>query len=141
MINYKLQQERQWLSSFLPKKRPNPFQQQFYSDCDRKPCNLRDVCLNLFHQGPGVGRPVIASPGVKFQIRFLFLLFKSTFFGTIFSLFWGVQSCMQTEVIAKLKLLFRLSYLNSNFALTGLVILINPALNKPSGPAGCDPRL
>ena len=96
--------------------------------------------LKFISPGPRCWKAGYRQPGGKIldPISFSFVQ-KHFLWHYFFTIFGG--TIMLTEGIAKLKLPFRLSYLNSNFALTGLVILINPVLNKPSGPAGCDPRL
>ena len=78
-------------------------------------------------QGPVVQRPISTNPGLNFNPGFFFFCFKA-FSRIIFPFFLEHPITeLQTRSI-KLNLLFKLLYLNSNFALT--LGYFNPALNN-----------
>ena len=81
-------------------------------------------------QGPVVQRPISTNPGLNFNPGFFFFCFKA--FSRIIFPFFLEQPIteLQTRSI-KLNLLFKLLYLNSNFALT--LGYFNPALNNSAG--------
>ena len=74
-----------------------------------------------------VWRPVSANPWLNFNPGFFFFSSKA-FSRKIFSILFRVFNHQIVEKRIKLNLLFKLSYLNSNFALT--LGYVNPALNN-----------
>ena len=79
--------------------------------------------------GPVVRRLISANPGWNFNAGF-FLFCLKAFSRIIFSLLFRASNHQLVDKKNKLNLLLRLSYLNSNFALT--LCYLNPALNNPA---------
>ena len=75
-----------------------------------------------------VRRPINANPGLNFNLGFFFFCSKG-FSPIIFSILFRASNHQIGKRI-KLNLLFKLPYLNSNFALT--LGYLNPALNNPA---------
>ena len=78
-------------------------------------------------QGPVVPRPISAWPRVKFNPGFFFLCSKA-FSRIIFSLIFRASNHQLVDKRIKTEILFNLSNLNSNLALT--LGYLNPALNN-----------
>ena len=79
-------------------------------------------------QDPVVRRPISANPGLNFNLGFFFFCSKA-FFRIIFSILFRApnhQQCIGKK--NKTEFAFKLSFLNSNFALTPGYL--NPALNN-----------
>ena len=80
--------------------------------------------------GPVVRRPVSANPGLNLNMSFFFLLICSQAFSRIiYSILFRASNHQIVGKGIKLNLLFKLSYLNWNFALTRGYL--NPVLNNP----------
>ena len=72
---------------------------------------------------------LVLNPGLNLT-RVSFLMFKSIFLDNFLCCFWEHLIINLLTKRIKLNLLFKLSYLNSNFALT--LGYFNPALNNPA---------
>ena len=77
--------------------------------------------------GPVVRRLISANPGLNFNLG-LFFFSSKAFSRTIFSILFRVANPKLLTKRIKLNMLFKLSYLNSNFELT--LGYLNPALNN-----------
>ena len=77
--------------------------------------------------GPVVRRLISAIPGLNFNLG-LFFFSSKAFSRTIFSILFRVANPKLLTKRIKLNMLFKLSYLNSNFELT--LGYLNPALNN-----------
>ena len=77
--------------------------------------------------GPVARRLISANQGLDFNLGFFFSL-SNTFSCIIFSILFRVSNHQIANKRIQLNLLFRRSYLNSNFALT--MGYLNPALNN-----------
>ena len=85
----------------------------------------------LTNMGAVVRRPISANPGLNLNLGF-FSFCSKAFSRIIFSI---LSKASSHQIVGKknnfkLNLLFKLSYLNSNFALT--LGYLNPALNNPA---------
>ena len=78
-------------------------------------------------QCPVVGRPIGTKPGIKFNLG-LFFLYSKVFSRLIFSVIFRVSNHELVDKRIKTEMLFKLSNLNSNLALT--LGCLNPALNN-----------
>ena len=85
----------------------------------------------LTNMGPVVRRPISANPGLNLNLGF-FSFCSKAFSRIIFSILSRASShqIVGKKNNFKLNLLFKLSYMNSNFALT--LGYLNPALNNPA---------
>ena len=86
------------------------------------------VKVHTIQQGP-VRRLISTNPGLNFNPG-LFFFSSKAFSRTIFSILFRVANhqIVDKKNYCKLNLLFKLSYLNSNFKLT--LGYLNPALNN-----------
>ena len=83
------------------------------------------------HEGPVVRRPISANPGLNFNLGFFFFCSK-VFYRIIFSILFRASNHQIAGKKNKMNLLFKLSYLNSNFVLT-MVILTLLWTTRPPG--------
>ena len=79
--------------------------------------------------GPVVRRPISANSGLNFNLGF-FLFCSKTFSQIIFSILFRASNHQIVGKKNKTEFAFKLSYLNSNFALT--LGYLNHALNNPA---------
>ena len=89
----------------------------------------RDKVYSFVTQGPVVRRTISANPGLNFNLGFFFFCSKA-FSRIIFSILFIASNHQFVGKKNKTDFLFKLSYLNSNFALT--LGYLNPALNNPA---------
>ena len=90
-------------------------------------CDLFLLLVNV--QGPVIRRPISAEPRLNFNSG-LFFFWSKAFFRIILSIPLRASNHQIITKFIKLNLIFKLSYLNSNFLLT--LGYLNPALNIPA---------